>query len=68
MLICKSNSNFSFSDIDECALGTYVCDVNANCENTIGSYDCVCVDGYVKNGSFCMSKLILKTVISACFI
>ena len=33
-----------------------MCDVNANCENTIGSYDCVCVDGYVKNGSFCMSK------------
>ena len=47
---------FSFPDIDECDLGTYVCDVNAYCENTIGSYDCVCVDGYVENGTFCMSK------------
>ena len=47
---------FSFPDIDECVLGTYVCDVNAYCENTIGSYDCVCVDGYVENGTFCMSK------------
>ena len=34
-----------------------MCDVNAYCENTIGSYDCVCVDGYIKNGTFCMSKL-----------
>ena len=50
--------NLSFPDIDECALGTYICDINAYCENTIGSYDCVCVDGYVKNGTFCMSKYI----------
>ena len=47
---------FSFPDIDECTLGTYVCDVNAYCENTIGSYDCICVDGFVENGTFCMSK------------
>ena len=47
---------FPFPDVDECVLGTYVCDVNAYCENTIGSYDCVCVDGYRKNGTFCMSK------------
>ena len=47
---------FSFPDIDECVLGTYMCDVNAYCENTIGSYDCVCVDGFVENGTFCMSK------------
>ena len=33
-----------------------MCDVNAYCENTIGSYDCICVDGYVENGTFCMSK------------
>ena len=50
-------SHSPFPDIDECVLGTYMCDVNAYCENTIGSYDCVCVDGYVKNGTFCMSKL-----------
>ena len=47
---------FPFPDVDECDLGSYVCDVNAYCENTIGSYDCVCVDGYVENGTFCMSK------------
>ena len=49
-------SHSPFPDIDECDLETYVCDVNAYCENTIGSYDCVCVDGYRKNGTFCMSK------------
>ena len=51
-----SFSIYSISDIDECALETYSCDVNADCENTIGSYDCICVDGYVKNGTFCMSE------------
>ena len=59
MLVCMFQSpipTFPFPDIDECVLGTYVCDANAYCENTIGSYDCVCVDGYRKNGSFCMSK------------
>ena len=53
--------NLSFPDIDECALGTYICDINAYCENTIGSYDCICVDGYVENGTFCMSKQAVDT-------
>ena len=53
---------FPFPDVDECDLGSYVCDVNAYCENTIGSYDCVCEDGYIENGTFCMSKLMMTTV------
>ncbi len=50
---------FSFifsSDIDECALGTAECDPNADCVNTIGSYNCTCRDGYFGNGSLCMGK------------
>ena len=45
-----------FPDIDECALGTHTCDMNAYCENYIGSYDCICKDGYIENGTFCISK------------
>ena len=37
--------------MDEC--GTPVCDTNANCSNTYGSYLCTCVDGYTGNGSQC---------------
>ena len=49
----------SSQDIDECALGAFVCDPNAYCDNTIGSYDCICVDGYMKNGSACLSELLM---------
>ena len=30
-----------------------MCDTNANCSNTYGSYLCTCVDGYTGNGSQC---------------
>jgi len=37
-------------DIDECAGGNQICDESAVCENTNGSYDCVCVnDGEIAN-------------------
>ena len=35
-----------FSDIDECAQNSHTCDVNANCKNTVGSYDCQCRQEY----------------------
>lgn len=41
-------------DIDECANGQDSCDVNANCTNTIGGYECQCRDGYIGNGSICI--------------
>ncbi|XP_071121963.1 uncharacterized protein [Mytilus edulis] len=35
------------TDIDECAAGTHICDVNSECINTIGSYRCgYCNEGY----------------------
>ena len=40
------------ADVNECAVGN-PCGVNAICVNTIGSYTCDCVDGYVANGSMC---------------
>ncbi|XP_033098103.1 uncharacterized protein LOC117102007 [Anneissia japonica] len=37
-------------DINECE-DSNVCDSNADCTNTIGSYTCDCVDGYESDGS-----------------
>ena len=33
-------------DIDECKDDNNACDVNANCTNTHGSYNCTCKEGY----------------------
>ena len=40
---------FSLSDIDECST-TNNCSVNSVCTNTIGSYQCSCVNGYLDEG------------------
>ena len=40
-------------DIDECKDENYVCDVNANCTNTYGSYNCTCKEGYTGDGRSC---------------
>lgn len=47
--------NFN-SDIDECKLEIYECDLNALCINTEGSYDCRCKTGYVEEGGFCTGE------------
>ena len=39
-----------YSDIDECALEADNCDINSECSNTIGSYDCTCNMGYTGSG------------------
>ena len=37
-------------DVDECLDGTNNCNVNANCTDTIGSFECTCVAGYAGDG------------------
>lgn len=44
----------SISDRNECINST--CDINANCTNTIGSFDCRCNEGYRGDGFYCDSK------------
>ena len=41
------------TDIDECSLETHNCDTEANCNNTIGSFECKCKDDYVGDGITC---------------
>lgn len=42
---------FIFVDDDECVKVTHICGDNANCTNTVGSYYCTCMPGYMSTGS-----------------
>ena len=43
-------------DVDECTASPSVCDVNANCKNTRGSYSCTCKTGFSGDGKTCRGK------------
>ena len=43
-------------DINECSDNSDNCDVNAYCNNTVGSYNCTCNPGYTGNGTTCTGK------------
>ena len=37
-------------DVDECRIGTHSCQSGPSvCRNTPGSYECICLSGYVRN-------------------
>ncbi|XP_068702923.1 uncharacterized protein [Montipora foliosa] len=40
-------------DIDECSASPPICDVNAVCNNTLGSYNCCCKTGFTGDGKTC---------------
>ena len=41
-------------DVDECALAsTNDCSTNADCVNTVGSYNCTCKSGFAGDGNTC---------------
>ena len=44
---------FCYTDIDECTTNFHSCDVNAICQNTVGSYSCICKAGYIGDGKKC---------------
>ena len=53
------------SDLNECTLGSYTCDSNAECHNTVGSYTCSCRNGFTGNGKTCIGeKLTLLSSVS----
>ncbi|XP_044167612.1 uncharacterized protein LOC114973884 isoform X1 [Acropora millepora] len=45
--------NMTTEDIDECTASLPVCHVSAQCNNTLGSYRCICDPGYTYNGNRC---------------
>ena len=44
------------ADIDECDQGDHNCDINAQCDNTVGGFECHCNDGFTTNGTQCDGK------------
>ena len=52
--MCQHPSIIYFADIDECRdPSDNNCSSNANCTDTIGSYDCTCDIGYTGDGFIC---------------
>ncbi len=41
----------TISEVDECLENIHDCDVNANCINTAGSFECECHHGYNNSGN-----------------
>lgn len=42
-------------DINECVVGTAMCDVHADCVNSPGGYTCECKKGFTGNGKTCIN-------------
>ena len=55
----RTNLIFMILDINECMENTYNCDTLATCVNNVGSYTCLCKNGYIGDGmpGNCRSKL-----------
>ena len=46
--------------MNECNASVSVCDVNADCKNTVGSYRCTCKAGFTGDGKTCTGEIIDK--------
>ncbi|XP_066023290.1 uncharacterized protein [Pocillopora verrucosa] len=45
--------DMKIEDADECNASIPVCDANADCKNTLGSYSCSCKAGFLGDGKTC---------------
>ena len=54
--LCALIVIFICTDIDECRIETHNCDLNADCNDTVGSFLCTCNTGYEGTGSVCTSE------------
>jgi len=46
------------ADVDECATNSHSCNENAACSNSVGSYNCTCITGFIGDGFNCSGELI----------
>ena len=54
----SKNQKLFFVDLDtnDCTEGKHDCDLNAECNNTLGSCKCTCKDGCKRNGANCTGQ------------
>ena len=57
LVLTARASSFDILDVDECAIGSHNCHINAQCSNTDGSFTCKCNDGLSGNGMTCTGNL-----------
>ena len=50
------------TDENECETGNHECHLNADCNNTVGSYTCTCQEGYFGDGFQCAGIRTLITL------
>ncbi|KAJ4924898.1 hypothetical protein JOQ06_003847 [Pogonophryne albipinna] len=50
---CRVMGNVGLADADECAEGSDDCHIDALCQNTPKSYNCICKPGYKGDGKQC---------------
>ena len=56
-----------FSDIDECANATDTCSPFAVCNNTMGEFNCSCLEGFEGDGFNCTGKYFgIKCTVQYC--
>ena len=48
---------FQLTDVDECGESKHKCSADATCENTHGSFECKCNEGFLGDGVSCAGKL-----------
>ena len=55
---------FILTDINECELEIHTCSSNANCTDTVGSFNCTCREGFEGDGFNCKGKTTTQTPVT----
>ena len=53
-----TSSNMIFADLDECQEQNHNCDGMAHCSNTVGSFNCTCLQGFTGDGISCFGMIL----------